>query len=86
MLWMRWAFIILNVIYSVKAVGWSLTHTRLNSYGKLASASIWIWQLLGVAIVVWYGFSAWNLLWWVVVGYVLGGQLARIMDRMGYST
>lgn len=84
MFWLRWAFIVLNVVYCVAAVTWS-RHTQFNRFGKLASASVWIWQLIGVGLVVWYGFSAWHLLWWFFVGYALMIMIVRIMSRMGHD-
>jgi hypothetical protein len=57
MLWLRGVFILLNVIYCLMAVAWS-TNAQFNQFGKFASSSIWIWQLIGVALVVAHGFSA----------------------------
>jgi hypothetical protein len=85
MLWVRWAFIVLNVGYCAMAVIWS-RQTSLSEFGKLASASIWVWQLIGVGLVVYYGFSAWHLLWWFPVGYVLMLLGVKIMSRFGYRT
>jgi hypothetical protein len=48
LLWLRWAFIVLNVVYCVTAVTWS-RHTQFSRFGKLACASVWIWQLIGHA-------------------------------------
>jgi hypothetical protein len=85
MLWLRWAFITLNVVYCALAVIWS-RDTPLNKFGKLASALPYLWQLIGVALVVRYGFSAWHLLWWFAVGYALMLMGVRIMARMGHDT
>ena len=85
MLWLRWAFIVVNVIYCVMAVIWS-RGTPFNSFGKLASASPYLWQLIGVGLVMFYGFSAWHLLWWFAVGYMLMLMGVRIMSRMGHDT
>jgi hypothetical protein len=41
--------------------------------------------LIGVGLVVWYGFSAWHLLWWFFVGYALMIMIVRIMSRMGHD-
>lgn len=30
-----------------------------------------IWQLVGVALILWLHRSAWNLVWWVPLGYVV---------------
>jgi hypothetical protein len=85
MLWLRWAFIVLNVIYCVMAVIWSRS-TPYNRFGKLASASPYLWQLIGVGFVVFCGFSAWHLLWWFAVGYLLMLIGVSIMSRMGHDT
>jgi hypothetical protein len=85
MLWIRWAFIALNVVYCVMSVVWSC-QTSLSEFGKLASASIWVWQLVGVGLVVWYGFSVWHLFWWFFVGYALMLAVVKIMSRFGYHT
>ena len=85
MVWIRWAFIVLNVVYSVMSVIWS-RQTSLSEFGKLASASIWVWQLVGVGLVVWYGLSTWHLFWWFIVGYALMLAVVRIMSRFGYQT
>jgi hypothetical protein len=85
MLWIRWAFIVFNVAYSVMSVIWS-RQTSLSEFGKLASASIWVWQLVGVGLVIWYDLSAWHLLWWFMVGYVLMLAVVKIMSRFDYYT
>jgi hypothetical protein len=85
MLWFRWSFIILNVVYCLMSVKWS-RQTTLTEFGKLASASIWVWQLIGVGLVVLNNFSAWHLLWWFCVGYALMITVVKIMSRFGYYT
>jgi hypothetical protein len=85
MYWIRWAFIVLNVGYCIMSVIWS-RQTTLSEFGKLASAAPWVWQLIGVALVVFYGFSSWNLLWWFIVGYALMMSVVRVMSRFGYHT
>jgi hypothetical protein len=88
MLWLRWAFIALNVIVCVGTLIWSCI--AFNAYGRRAitTPTIWVyvWQLIGVGIVVWCGFSAWHLLWWLFVGYALLLGVVRIMSRCGYHT
>jgi hypothetical protein len=85
MLWLRWAFIVVNLIYCLMAVIWSRS-TSFNRFGKLTSASPYLWQLIGVGLVVLYGFSAWHLLWWFAVGYMLMLTVVSIMSRMGHNT
>jgi hypothetical protein len=85
MIWIRWAFITLNVIYCVLAVFWS-RNIQFNRFGKLMSASVYLWQLIGVGLVVWFGLSAWHLLWWFLAGYALMLTVVRIASRNGYST
>jgi hypothetical protein len=45
---LRWAFIVPNVVCCVTAVTRS-RHTQVNRFGKLASGSVWILQLIGHA-------------------------------------
>jgi len=84
-LWIRWAFIILNVAYCLMAVIWS-RQTMLTRFGRLASASPYLWQLIGVGLVLAFNISAWHLLWWFFVGYALTIIGVKIMARFGYHT
>lgn len=88
MLWLRWAFIALNVVFCLGTLLWSCF--AVNTYGKRAimTPTIWIyiWQLVGVGLVIWYGFSAWHLVWWFFLGYVVLLLLVRIMTRVGYDS
>jgi len=85
MVWIRWAFISLNALYCILSLYWE-SRSNSNTFGKLAGAAVWIWQLVGVVIVVWLGVSAWHLLWWFVLGYALAMGVVRIMSGMGYHT
>ena len=71
MIWIRWAFLAANIIYSLLAISWNRDLTYLNSYGRAMSAILWVWQLIGVAVVIVAHLSAWLLLWWFALGYVL---------------
>jgi hypothetical protein len=85
MLWIQWAFITLNVAYCVLAVFWS-RNTPFDSFGKLMGASVYLWQLIGVGLVVSFGLSTWHLLWWFPVGYAPMLTVVRIASRKGHST
>jgi hypothetical protein len=85
MLWIRWAFIAANVVYSLLCL-YRNSRTSLSRFGKIAGAAIWIWHLVGVALVVLLRVSAWHLVWWFLLGYLLVMWGVRIMTRMGYYT
>jgi hypothetical protein len=85
MLWIRWAFIFANVAYCLMSLFWN-SRTSLSRFGKIAGAAVWLWQLVGVTIVVGLCFSAWHLIWWFILGYLLIMWGVRIMCGMGYST
>ncbi len=86
MLWIRWAFIAANVIYSFAWIRWTKNSPQLNLRGKISMGSVGVWQLIGVALVIWLNLSAWHLLWWLPLGYLLNIAAVRIMYRLGYGT
>ena len=83
MLWIRWAFIVLNVVYCASAAIYWSSYTRYNRLSRLASASPYLWQLLGVGLVINFEFGAWHLIWWFILGYVLTMMFVRIMTKIG---
>src|SRR5580692_10435255 len=85
MLWFRWAFIAANAVYSLLSSYWTSLNS-LSTFGKIAGAAIWIWLLVGVALVVLSKVSAWHLVWWFILGYLLVMRGPRIKTRMGYYT
>ncbi len=85
MLWLRWIFIFINLAYCVIALTWE-RQSQFNRLGKVAGSSIWIWQLIGVGIVVKYGFSAWHLIWWFIVGLLLVMRVVRVLSLRGHDT
>lgn len=67
-----WCFIALNIVICVGCV-WSTTRS-CNAFGERRKWNsgpkfIWVWQLLGVLLVVSLRFSPWHLVWWFIVGY-----------------
>ena len=68
MLWIRWAFIAANVVCSLLGLYWT-SRNSLSKLGKIAGVSIWIWLLVGVALVVFLNVTAWHLVWWFLLGY-----------------
>lgn len=85
MLWIRWAFIAANVVLSLLCLHWN-SRNPLTTLGKIAGAAIWLWQLVGVALVVFLKVTAWHLVWWFILGYLLVMRGVQIMTRMGYYT
>jgi hypothetical protein len=86
MVWIRWAFIAANALYSLIAIYWSSRSPVLSTFGKIAGATPWFWQLLGVVLVILLHVSAWHLLWWFIAGYLLIMWGVRIMCNRGYET
>jgi FkbM family methyltransferase len=77
---LNWCFIALNVLICVSCL-WA-RRRHLSASGKrekLTSSSnwIWLWQLLGVLLVVALKLNPWHLLWW----FVLGPLARRIIVR-----
>ena len=67
-----WCFIALNVVICVACV-WGTTRSR-EAFGERRKWNsgpnwIWLWQLLGVGLVVCLRLSPWHLVWWFIVGY-----------------
>lgn len=85
MLWIRWAFIAANIVSSLLALYWT-SRNSLSTLGKIAGAAIWTWLLVGVALVVFLKVTAWHLVWWFILGYLLVMRGVQIMTRMGYYT
>jgi len=85
MLWIRWVFIASNVVCSLLGLYWT-SRNPLSTLGKIAGAAIWIWLLVGVALVVFLKVIAWHLVWWLFLGYLLVMRVVQIMTRMGYYT
>ena len=85
MLWIRWSFIAANVVCSLLGLYWTYRNS-LSTLGKIAGAAIWIWLLVGVALVVFLKVTAWHLVWWFILGYLLVMRGVQIKTRMGYYT
>ncbi|HMH11980.1 MAG TPA: hypothetical protein VK578_02620 [Edaphobacter sp.] len=85
MLWIRWAFIAANVVLSLLCLHWS-SRNPSTTFGKIAGVAIWMWQLVGVTLVVFFKLTAWHLVWWFILGYLLVMRSVQIMTRMGYYT
>ena len=85
MLWIRWTFIVSSVVCSLLGLYWT-SRNSLSTLGKIAGAAIWIWLLVGVALVVFLKVTAWHLVWWFILGYLLVMRVVQIMTRMGYYT
>ena len=83
-----WAFVILNVVVSV-AYLWKASKSY-NAFGRrelgAPSAWLWIWQLLGVVLVISLGLSPWHLIWWFFpVGWIACYIVGRLLMRLGYN-
>ncbi len=78
---LNWCFIALNVVICVACL-WSRQQNRngLGNREQLTSPSnwIWVWQLVGVVLVVSLKFNPWHLIWW----FIVGNWVRRIMPRV----
>jgi len=79
---LRWSFVILNVVVCLGCL-WS-TKWSYNGFGERQkwtdpSNWIWVWQLVGVCLVLYFKLSPWHLLWWFVIGYPMCVFFGRIL-------
>jgi ABC-type spermidine/putrescine transport system permease subunit I len=83
-----WLFVTLNVVICVGCL-WSTRWNRnaLGDREKWGSPSnwIWIWQLIGVALVISLRVGAWHLIWWFVLGYPVCYMFGRFLMLFGYD-
>jgi hypothetical protein len=83
-----WLFVSLNVVICVGCL-WSTKWNRnaLGDREKWGSPSnwIWIWQLIGVALVISLRVGAWHLIWWFVLGYPVCYMFGRFLMLFGYD-
>jgi hypothetical protein len=82
-----WAFVVLNFVVCVGCL-WS-TKWSYNAHGdreQWGSPANWIfiWQLVGVGLVVGLNFSPWHLIWWFVVGIPVSITIGKVLMRFGY--
>lgn len=77
---LNWCFIALNIVICVGC----LWRARWGSHvfgkrEKWTSSSnwIWVWQLVGVVLVVSLKFNPWHLIWW----FIVGPSVRRIIKR-----
>ena len=79
------AFLLLNVLVSVLYLLSSIK--SYNALGQREISSpitwVWFWQLAGAGLVSWTHSSAWNLLWWFVLGLVICYVIGKLMVRAG---
>lgn len=91
MLWIRWAFLIFNVVACVAALLSKddgrpliakLVSPSSGAQGILDTAGwVYVWQLLGAGLVIWLHASAWHLLWWFVVGWIIAVTIGKLLLR-----
>jgi FkbM family methyltransferase len=78
---LNWCFIALNVVICVACL-WSRQQNRngLGNREQLTSPSnwIWVWQLVGVVLVVSLKSNPGHLIWW----FIVGNWVRRIMPRV----
>lgn len=81
-----WCFIIINIVVCVGCL-WSTTwnYNAMGEREKWTSASnwIWVWQLLGVTLVLLLRLSVWHLIWWFIVGYPVCILVGKVLVRLG---
>ena len=78
-----WIFLVLNVVISLWSI-WVNMHTRNGSgvlHVKTPVGWLWIWQLLGVPLVLVFNLSPWHLIWWFLVGFVVTIAIGKIGIR-----
>lgn len=82
-----WIFLALNAVVSVWSI-WVNVHTY-NRHGvsmiKTPVGWIWIWQLLGVLLVLFFNLSPWHLIWWLGMGFMVNYYIGRVIMRAGYD-
>ena len=78
---LNWYFIALNIVICVAC----LCRARWGSHEfgkreKWTSSSnwIWVWQLVGIVLVVSLKFNPWHLIWW----FIIGPSVRRIIKRV----
>lgn len=83
-----WMFVGLNILVSL-AYLWSASKSyNANGRRELGAPSAWvyIWQLLGVILVISFGWSPWHLIWWYFpVGWIVAFLVGKIAIRLGYD-
>jgi len=78
---LNWCFVALNIVISVGCL-WRV-RWRSHVFGKRekwtsSSNWIWVWQLVGVVLVVSLKFNPWHLIWWFIVGPAVRRILVRV--------
>jgi hypothetical protein len=92
MVWIRPLVLILialrsvAILFSADASGQreisNLFHFSPSDSGSILRATTpveSVWQLVGVGLVLWLHVSAWHLLWWVLLGYVVFLLVGRLL-------
>ena len=82
-----WIFWAVNCLGSIGAIIYCSRLYNVNGVWGLATPGgwVWIWQLIGVALVPLTGLSPWHLLWWFPLGVVACIVLYRILRSLGIA-
>ena len=81
-------FVILNVLVSALYLWQASRSYNANGRRELGAPSAWvyIWQLLGVGLVIYFRWSPWHLIWWFFpVGWIVAFMVGKIAIRLGYD-
>ncbi len=95
MIWLRWSFLAFNVFACIAVLlsderGRPLISRLISPESGVSGVFdtagwIYVWQLVGVGLVIWLHLSAWHLFWWFVLGWMVvvlvGKLLMRIRSR-----
>lgn len=78
-------FWVLNLIVSVYGIyHWSQRWNPRGVWGLATPAGwVWIWQLAGVGLVAFLGWSAWHLVWWFPAGWIVCVVIGRLLYLTG---
>lgn len=85
MKYLGWGFWLLNALVSVSMIYQSSKSYNVNGVRELATpaAWIWIWQAIGVGLVLFLELSPWYLLVWFPFGIIVCAIMGRILYLAG---
>lgn len=76
MTYLAWAFLALNAVMAAIGIYYGLKLSALGAtYARNPTWWMFVWQAIGVVLVLLLRWSPWHLLWWLFVGTVIGGAV-----------